>query len=173
MDNLNFFLKYSLLFLILMIFLSCEEDFQDFPTISYNPCEIEDVSINPNFITDFECQSNFILNNVETVRNPSETPLNTSNFVGLYTDTQEPTDFIEIDYGSPIDLSTNTVFKIKVKTEISGELRVMLDGGSSEAVIQSQNVHGDNGWGIYIFDFSWRQNENHTKLKVFLIMVLK
>ena len=85
MDNLNFFLKYSLLFLILMIFLSCEEDFQDFPTISYNPCEIEDVSINPNFITDFECQSNFILNNVETVRNPSETPLNTSNFVGLYT----------------------------------------------------------------------------------------
>ena len=51
MDNLNFFLKYSLLFLILMIFLSCEEDFQDFPTISYNPCEIEDVSINPNFIT--------------------------------------------------------------------------------------------------------------------------
>ena len=54
MDNLNFFLKHSLLFLILMIFLSCEEDFQDFPTISYNPCEIEGISINPNFITDFE-----------------------------------------------------------------------------------------------------------------------
>ena len=88
--------------------------------------------------------------------------MNTSNFVGLYTDTQEPTDFIEIDYGSPIDLSTNTVFKIKVKIEISGELRVMMDGGTSEAVIQSQNVNGDNGWGIYIFDFSWRQNENHT-----------
>ena len=112
MDILNFFLRHSLLFLILMIFLSCEEDFQDFPVISYNPCEIDDVSINPNFITDFECQSNFILDNVEIVRNPSETPLNTSNFVGLYTDTQEPTDFIEIDYGSPIDLSTNTVFKI-------------------------------------------------------------
>ena len=64
-------------------------------------------------------------------------------------------DFIEIDYGSPIDLSTNTVFKIKVKTEISGELRVMMDGGSSEPVVQSQNVNGDNGWGIYIFDFSW------------------
>ena len=113
MYNLKFFLKYSLLFLILMIFLSCEEDFQDFPTISYNPCEIEDVIINPNFITDFECQSNFILNNVETVRNPSETPLNTSNFVGLYTDTQQPTDFIEIDYGSPIDYQQIPFLKLK------------------------------------------------------------
>ena len=167
MDSLNFSLKSSLLFLILIIFLSCEDDFQDFPVISYNPCDLEGVIINPDIITDFECQSNFILDNVETVRNPSETPLNTSNFVGLYTDTQEPTDFIEIDYGSPIDLSTNTVFKIKVKTEISGELRVMMDGGSSEPVVQSQNVNGDNGWGIYIFDFSWRQYENHTKLKVF------
>ena len=155
MDIPKFLIKYSSLCWILMIFLSCEEDFQDFPIISYNPCDIEEVSINLNIITDFECQSNFILDNVETVRNPSETPLNTSNFVGLYTDTQEPTDFIEIDYGSPIDLSTNTVFKIKVKTEISGELRVMMDGGTSEAVIQSQNVNGDNGWGIYIFDFIW------------------
>ena len=154
MDIPKFLIKYSSLCWILMIFLSCEEDFQDFPIISYNPCDIEDVSINLNIITDFECQSNFILDNVETVRNPSETPLNTSNFVGLYTDTHEPTDFIEIDYESPIDLSTNTVFKIKVKTEISGELRVMMDGGTSEAVIQSQNVNGDNGWGIYIFDFS-------------------
>ena len=167
MYSLNFLTKYFLFFFFLMIFSSCEEDFQDFPTINYNTCDTEDVSINPNFITDFECQANFILNDVETVRNPSETPLNTSNFVGLYTDTQEATDFIEIDYGSTIDLSTNTVFKIKVKTEISGELRVMMDGGSSEPVIQSQNVNGDNGWGIYIFDFSWRQNENHTKVKVF------
>ena len=167
MDSLNFSLKSSLLFLILIIFLSCEDDFQDFPVISYNPCDLEGVITNPDIITDFECQSNFILDNVETVRNPSETPLNTSNFVGLYTDTQEPTDFIEIDYGSPIDLSTNTVFKIKVKTEISGELRVMMDGGSSEPVVQSQNVDGDNGWGIYIFDFSWRQDDNHSRLKVF------
>ena len=167
MYSLNFLTKYFLFFFFLMIFSSCEEDFQDFPTINYTTCDTEDVSINPNFITDFECQANFILNDVETVRNPSETPLNTSNFVGLYTDTQEATDFIEIDYGSTIDLSTNTVFKIKVKTEISGELRVMMDGGSSEPVIQSQNVNGDNGWGIYIFDFSWRQNENHTKVKVF------
>ena len=159
MNSLNFSLKSSLLFLILIIFLSCEDDFQDFPVISYNPCDLEGVIINPDIITDFECQSNFILDNVETVRNPSENPLNTSNFVGLYTDTQEPTDFIEIDYGSSIDLSTNTVFKIKVKTEISGELRVMMDGGLSEPVVQSQNVNGDNAWGIYIFDFSWRQDE--------------
>ena len=67
MDNLNFFLKYYLLFLILTIFLSCEEDFQDFPTISYNPCETEDVSINPNFITDLNVSQIYILNNVETV----------------------------------------------------------------------------------------------------------
>ena len=147
--------------------MACEEDFQDFPEISYNPCDLEDVSIIPNIITDFECQTNFVLENIETVRNPSETPLNLSKFVGLYTDTSEPTDFIEINYGAPIDLSTNTVFKIKVKTEFSGELRVMLDGGFSEPVIQSQNINGDNGWDIYSFDFSWRQNENHTIVKVF------
>ena len=52
-------------------------------------------------------------------------------------------------------------FKIKVKTEVSGELRVMLDGGTSTPVYISENIVGDNGWTIYSFDFSWRQSENH------------
>ena len=167
MNRLNFYIKTCAVFFILLIQLSCEDEFQSFPNIIYSPCQDSNVLTDPYIISDFECQANFSLDNVETQRNPSETPLNTSKFVGMYTDTQGPIDFIEIDYGVPIDLSNNTVFKIKVKTEISGELRVMLDGGSSENVYISQNVEGDNGWAIYSFDFSLRQNENHNTLKIF------
>ena len=91
----------------------------------------------------------------------------------MYTDTSNPTDFIGIDIDGAIDLSKNSVFKIKVKTEISGELRVMLDGGASNPVFISKDVEGNNGWAIYSFDFSWRQNENHKELKFSLIMVRK
>lgn len=147
--------------------MSCEDEFKSYPTINYLPCEDNNVVTDPNIISDFECQSNFIFENVQTIRNPSETPLNNSKFVGIYSYTSNSNDFIEINYGYPINLSNKSVFKIKVKTEISGELRVMLDGGNSDPVYISKSIVGDNGWAIYSFDFSWRQNENHEKVKIF------
>ena len=153
--------------LFLIICMSCEDEFKSYPTINYLPCEDNNVLTDPNIISDFECQSNFIFENVQTIRNPSETPLNNSKFVGIYSYTSNSNDFIEINYGYPINLSNKSVFKIKVKTEISGELRVMLDGGNSAPVYISKSIVGDNGWAIYSFDFSWRQNENHEKVKIF------
>ena len=167
MKRLIYFLNYSTVLLTLLIFVSCEDEFNNFPVINYSPCDDSNVIINPNIISDFECQSNFFLNDVVSLRNPTETPLNSSKFVGMYTDTSNPTDFIGIDIDDAIDLSKNSVFKIKVKTEISGELRVMLDGGASNPVFISKDVEGNNGWAIYSFDFSWRQNENHKELKIF------
>ena len=111
----------SIIFITSLLF-SCEDEFKTYPTINYIPCEETNILEDPNIITDFECQANFNLTNVETIRNPSETPLNSSKFVGLFNDTEGAYDFLEIDFGNPIDLSNNTVFKIKVKTEIPGEL---------------------------------------------------
>ena len=153
--------------LFLIICMSCEDEFKSYPTINYLPCEDNNVVTDPNIISDFECQANFIFENVQTIRNPSETPLNNSKFVGIYSYTSNSNDFIEINYGYPINLSNKSVFKIKVKTEISGELKVMLDGGNSAPVYISKSIVGDNGWAIYSFDFSWRQNENHEKVKIF------
>ncbi len=167
MKKLIPYLNHFSIFLVLLICVSCEDEFKRFPIINYSPCEDNSVIIDQNIISDFECQSNYAINEVESVRNPSETPLNSSKFVGMYTDTSGPTDFILIDIDDTIDLSKNSVFKIKVKTEISGELRVMLDGGTSNPVFISKDVEGDNGWVIYSFDFSWRQNENHKELKIF------
>ena len=167
MKKLILNLSYFTTILSVFICISCEDEFKSFPIINYSPCEDTNVIIDTNIINDFECQSNFAINEVESVRNPAETPLNSSKFVGIYTDTFNPTDFIAIDFDSTIDLSKNSVFKIKVKTEISGELRVMLDGGTSNPVFISKEIDGDNGWSIYSFDFSWRQNENHKGLKIF------
>ena len=167
MKRLSFYIALYIAIFNIIICISCEDKFKSFPLINYTPCEENDVVFNPNIITDFECQSNFILNNVEPVRNPSESPFNTSKFVGKYIDTPGPHDFISINFDSAIDLSENTVFKIKIKTEISGELRVMLDGGDSPPVFISKTIDGDNGWGIYNFDFSWNLNESHKELKIF------
>ena len=167
MKKLISYLNHFAISLLILICTSCEDEFKSFPIINYSPCEDNSVIIDPNIISDFECQSNYAINEVELVRNPSETPLNSSKFVGIYTDTSNPTDFILVDIDGAIDLSKNSVFKIKVKTEIPGELRVMLDGGTSNPVFISKDVEGDNGWTIYSFDFSWRKNENHKELKIF------
>jgi len=99
--------------------MSCEDEFKSYPTINYLPCEDNNVVTDPNIISDFECQANFIFENVQTIRNPSETPLNNSKFVGIYSYTSNSNDFIEINYGYPINLSNKSVFKIKVKTSNS------------------------------------------------------
>ena len=164
MKKLISYLNHFAISLLILICTSCEDEFKSFPIINYSPCEDNSVIIDPNIISDFECQSNYAINEVELVRNPSETPLNSSKFVGIYTDTSNPTDFILVDIDGAIDLSKNSVFKIKVKTEISGELRVMLDGGTSNPVFISKDVEGDNGWAISSFDFSWRKNESHKEL---------
>jgi len=161
--------NHSFILVVLLFFLviSCEDEFPTYPTINYIPCEETTVDIDQNIISDFECQTNFNLPGVEVVRNPAETQLNTSKFVGEFSDLPGAHDSLVVDYDAAIDLSSHTVFKIKIKTEVSGDLRVKLAGGTSAPVEITKEVVGNNGWATYTYDFSWRQGENHTRVELF------
>ena len=145
----------------------CEDELKEFDTISYAPCEDTNVVKDTNIISDFECQANVELTGVETVRNPAEIQINKSKFVGRYVDGAEAWDNLLIDYGTAINLATHGVFKIKVRTQISGTLLVKLEGGTSTPVEKSNIVEGNNGWAEHAFNFSDQGEENHTKLVIF------
>ncbi|NLP58943.1 hypothetical protein [Lutibacter sp. B1] len=159
----------NLLFVVLAIFLtfsSCDDDLPNYPFIASIPCDNPDVVADPNIINDFECQNNVVLSGVEQVLNPDESGINTSRFVGKYTDPTAPWDALIIDYGAPIDLSIYNTFKIKIKTNITGVLIVKLEGGTSPAKELSKNITSSN-WTEYTFDFSDQFNQSHNKLVMF------
>lgn len=163
----NTYLPKIVILLLLLLFASCEEEIAQFETITYVPCEDESVIKDNNIISDFECQANVELTGVEQVRNTAETQINKSKFVGKTIDAPGAWDALIIDYGSPIDLSTHGVFKMKVRTEVTGNLLVKLEGGTSTPIEKSNTVVGDNGWKEYEFNFSSQVDENHTKLVIF------
>ena len=150
-----------------MIFSSCTEEEQFFPSITSIPCEQTNVVPDPNIISDFQCQANVVLDGVEAVLNPDESGANTSRFVGQYNDPSAPWDALIIDYGSSIDLSTFNTFKIKVKSSVAGILKAKLEGGSSPGKEVDANITNTSGWVEYSFDFSDQFNQNHTKLVLF------
>ncbi|GAA3561258.1 LamG domain-containing protein [Snuella lapsa] len=158
--------------ILFMVNLSCtDDDLKQFETIAYVPCEESNAVANPNILNDFECQANVDLDGVETIRNPFEIQINKSRFVGKYTDGIGAWDNILIDYGAPIDFTSHAVFKIKVKSEIRGVLKIKLEGGTSnpieiDAVMNaSPDVH--NSWTEYTFDFSNQILEDHSKMILF------
>lgn len=154
--------------LVLVLFISsCDDDLTEYPTIAYVPCEETNVVQNPYILTDFECQSNMTLPNVELVRNPSEIGINTSKFVGKYTDGTGAWDALIIDYGTTIDLSTNALFKLRIKTTVEGKLIVKLEGGTSTPLEKEVQLTADNSWKEYQFNFSNQAEENHTKMVLF------
>jgi len=172
------FKKYvrAILLLLLAFNLSCDEDDpQAFDTITYIPCEDADVVVNANIISDFECQANIDLSAVNTVRNPAEVAVNPSKFAGELIDGTDAWDALVIDYGNPIDFSTNGVLKIKIKTEVEGKFLAKLEGGTSTPVevvaigLEDNDgiISGDFKWTEYAFDFSNQKGENHTKLVIF------
>tara|TARA_R100001369_G_scaffold92902_1_gene141283 strand:- start:123201 stop:125129 length:1929 start_codon:yes stop_codon:yes gene_type:complete len=150
-----------------MIFSSCTEEDQFFPSLTSIPCEQTNVVIDPNIISDFQCQANVTLDGVETVLNPDESGANTSRFVGKYMDPTGPFDALIIDYGSAIDLSTFNTFKIKVKTSVAGILKAKLEGGSSPGKEVDASITNTSSWVEYTFDFSDQFNQDHTKLVLF------
>ena len=166
MKTIKLFLSYISVGL-LMIFSSCTEEEQFFPSITSIPCEQTNVVPDPNIISDFQCQANVVLDGVETVLNPDESGANTSRFVGQYNDPSAPWDALIIDYGSSIDLSTFNTFKIKVKSSVAGILKAKLEGGSSPGKEVDANITNTSGWVEYSFDFSDQFNQNHTKLVLF------
>ncbi len=150
-----------------MIISSCTEEDQFFPSIESIPCEQTNIVVDPNIISDFQCQANVTLDGVETVLNPDEAGANTSRFVGQYNDPSAPWDALIIDYGSSIDLSTFNTFKIKVKTSVAGTLKAKLEGGSSPGKEVDASITNTSGWVEYTFDFSDQFNQDHSKLVLF------
>ena len=167
MKTTKFYLNAFILFVTLIFCASCEDELDKYPTIAYVPCEDNNVAIDVNIISDFECQANVELMGIEAVRNPAEIQINTSKFVGKYIDGTGAWDALIIDYGAPIDLSTYNTFKLKIRTAIAGTLIVKLEGGTSTPSEKTANVTGDNGWAEYSFDFSDQFNQNHNKLVLF------
>ena len=157
----------NILPVVFLIFISSScEDVPVYPFIESIPCTQTDVVADPNIISDFECQANMTLNGVETVLNLDESGINTSRFVGEYIDPAGAWDALIIDYGSAIDLSAYNTFKIKVKTNVNGVLKVKLEGGTSTPVELDANITSSD-WKEYSFDFSDQFNQNHTKLVIF------
>ncbi len=166
MKTIKLFLSYISIVLLMFIF-SCTEEDQFFPSITSIPCEQTNVVVDPNIISDFQCQANVNLEGVETILNPDESGANNSRFVGQYNDPTAPWDALIIDYGSSIDLSTFNTFKIKVKTSVAGTLKAKLEGGSSSGKEVDANITNTSGWVEYSFDFSDQFNQDHTKLVLF------
>ncbi|WOC40880.1 hypothetical protein [Polaribacter sp. HL-MS24] len=167
MKTIKIFRSILMLSAIVLLTFSCEEELTEYPTIVYQSCDDPNVVKDTNILTDFQCQANVELTGVETVRNPSESGVNKSKFVGKTIDGPDAWDALVIDYGSPIDLSTHGVFKMKVRTEVSGILKVKLEGGTSTPIEKDNTIELDSGWTEYEFNFSSEATENHTKLVIF------
>lgn len=166
MKTVKLSLTYFLLAAVVLL-TSCTEEERSFPFIKSLPCEDTNVIVDLNIINDFNCQINKILPDVEAVLNPDESGANTSRFVGKYIDPTGPWDALIIDYGAPIDLSTNNTFKIKVKTSVAGILKAKLEGGTSNGIEVDANITNTQNWAEYSFDFSDQFNQNHNKLVLF------
>ncbi|MDO9595142.1 MAG: hypothetical protein Q7J19_09115 [Lutibacter sp.] len=154
-----------LVILLTISMVSCDED-TFYPFIETVPCETPETA-DPSIINDFQCQDNLLLPNVEAMRNPYETGVNKSSFVGKYIDPSGAWDALIIDFGAPINLSTKNTFKIKVQTSVAGTLKAKLEGGTSGGFEVDATISNTSNWVEYSFDFSSQFNQNHQKLVLF------
>ncbi len=150
----------------LALFYGCEIELTKYELISFERCEEDNVTINPFIITDFECQSNIEISDVSVVRNPSETGINTSKFVGEYIDGSSATDALTIYFTNGVDLSTNASFKFKAKTAITGTLRIQLIGGSDGTLNFDIVVEGNQTWTEYDLDLTDLSEDNFTQFNL-------
>ncbi|WGK64032.1 hypothetical protein [Croceiramulus getboli] len=156
-------LKYVCLGLILFFGASCTEELQEFDLLVTVPCEDPDTTVDPLIVSDFECQDNVNIEGVEVVRNPTETGINTSTFVGVYTDQASPTDGITINFGT-INLEENGLFKFKVLTNITGDILARLQGSANAPVEMRVTVFGGDNWQQLEFDFSEVEASGYSQL---------
>lgn len=153
----------GLLLTCFVLLFSCEIEQTEYDLLTTERCTETDVVIDPFIVTDFECQSNIEISGVSVIRNPSETGINLSKFVGEYTDGASATDGLSINFSGGLDLSTNALFKFKVKTTITGTLQIQLLGGSSGIVTYDIIVSGNNTWTEYELDLIDQRNETFTE----------
>ena len=124
-------------------------------------------------LTDFECDipshpfTGGVM--VNTIANPFLGGANTSASVGEATDNgTEPFDAIIVDYGSPIDLTTNPIFHITVYTELTTPIPFVakVEGGTTPLEI-STTIDVSDQWMEFTFDFSSVADSGNTTLVIF------
>jgi molybdopterin-binding protein len=132
---------------------------------SIDPCA--GVAKDMTVINDFDCQQNYDIPEVELTATPSKNAINSSKFAGKYIDETGAWDAVIIDFGAPIDLTTNNLFKIKVLAPVEGVLKAKLEGGTSGGKEVDANITKTGEWVEYTFNFSSEANANHQKLVLF------
>lgn len=158
---------YSFCLVIILLWnSSCENEVQTFPTITFVPCDRDDVVEDPNIVTDFECQANIISQDIEVVRNPFEVGINTSKFVGKYVDATAASSSLSFDFPT-INLETNGVFKGTIRSSVAANVEVVLSGTAVDSISSSVQLNGNNTWEVYEFNFSDFADLEYDRINIF------
>ena len=139
----------------------------------FGPADTEETMCEDPILSDFECDlpshpfSGGVV--VTNITNPFSGGINTSANVGEAIDNgTEPFDALIVDYGAPIDLTTNPIFHIKVYTELTTPISFVakVEGGTTPLEI-STTIDVSNEWTEFTFDFSSVAESGNTTLVVF------
>ena len=120
-------------------------------------------------ITNFECSapSHPITGALVTIPNPAQTGINTSLNVGQYTDNNtDGFDALTVQYPTAIDLSTNSLLKIKFYSPISVQILAKLEGGTNTPDKYSP-FSAVNTWQEFTFDFTAEATDGNTRVVLF------
>ena len=143
----------NLKFLFLLALLSC---------LSYGQC-------NDPVITNFECgmpTQTILGNGITLVDNFISSGINMSNNIGEFIDDgTNGWDNLLIDYGTEIDLTTNTILSFKLYSSSSIQVLAKLEGGTDVEVWS--NFSSINTWEEFNFDFSGAVGNGNTSLVLF------
>lgn len=139
----------------------------DFPIVA-DPCE--GVEKDMSIISDFECQHNYTFTGrLEAgIDNLYKAGINQSEKIGEFTDDgTNAWDFLLVDYGKAIDLSTKNKLKLMIHSDKAVQFLAKLEGGTSAAHEIWMDITTTGEWVEYTVDFSSQANENHNKVVLF------
>jgi hypothetical protein len=120
-------------------------------------------------ITDFECSapSHPLTGALVNIANPIPGGINNSPNVGEFTDDgTNGFDNVFVNYGAPIDLASNPIFKLKLYSPTSIQILAKLEGGAQQEIYS--NFSQVNTWQEFTFDFSNSIGDGNTTLVIFL-----
>lgn len=158
--------KFFIVSILIFFFSSCERELERFELLNFERCELDNVTVDQFIITDFECQSNIELSNVDVIRNPTETGDNTSRFVGRYIDDSSPNNALTINLINGLDLTNNATFSININTLITGTLEIQLLGGSNGLSTYEIIIDGNGRWVRYEVDFIDDRDNNFNQINL-------
>ena len=128
-------------------------------------------AVDPLIVEDFECQRNATYgvgyDDIEVVANPDKTGINTSDFVGEYTDRAGTYHALVISYDDPIDLRTNAQWCIKVWAPVAGNLLFKMENDAGDDYEEGVMITETNTWVEACVDFSGEVGENYTRFVLF------